>query len=239
MGVARRHRGPGPTGRLHHRHHRVPAGDGDPPGGRFGPGLPEQLPPPGLGAAVRAGRQLRQDHDLPVPQLGLCHRRASHRHPRQGPHVPRGHAHRRLRAGPDPHRSGLGQADLRVPVAAGAFLLGMDRPAGRALRPVQARHVHPLLPRTRRDLPHQLEGLRRELQRRLPRSLRAPPPQQAAQADGHHRAFRGPHLQRIQAPLQRRGRHRRARGPHPPSSCLATTPTSSTPTSPRCPTRRS
>ncbi len=120
VGVAGRHRGPPRARRLPDQPDRRAARPGDPPGGRLGARLPEQLPPPGVGAGVRRRRPLRAPAHLPVPQLGLRDRRPPRRHPRQGPHVPRRLADGGLRAGADPRRGRLGQARVRVPVAADA-----------------------------------------------------------------------------------------------------------------------
>ena len=89
VGVARRHGGP-PASRAT----SSPAGSAPNPCSWCVPraarcGVPQQLPPPRLGAAVRSGRQLRVVDDVPVPQLELRPRRPPDRHTRPGAHVPR------------------------------------------------------------------------------------------------------------------------------------------------------
>ena len=67
-------------------------------------------------------------------------------------------------------------------------------PHRRALRPLPVRHLQPLPPPARPDLPDQLEGVRRELQRRLPRPLRPSAPERRAPVVGHDRALLRTHL---------------------------------------------
>ena len=204
--------------------------------------LPQQLPPPRVGPVVRSGRQLRLVDDLPVPQLGLRPRRPPDRHSRQRAHVSRtASSMARLRPRADPHRGGVGQARVRLPVA--------------ARRRRSREWIAPLAPtvttatssarftRYHRDarpgVPDQLEGVRRELERRLPRAVRAPPAQHAAHArstrscgsTGRTCSGYKPHPDGV--------RHdRRPHRPRPRGARAATTPTSSTPTSRRCRIRR-
>src|SRR4026207_645878 len=86
----------------------------------------------------------------------------------------------------------------------------MDRPHRRALRQLQDRVVHALPPRPRPGVPDQLEGVRRELERRLPRAVRASPPELAAQVARHRRAPRAP-----PAPGRFAARTCSANKPHP------------------------
>ena len=158
---------------------RVPGGDRHPPGGRRGQGFPQQLPAPGVGPRVRARRPLRQDADLPVPQLGVRDRRPADRRSRRAPDVSGRHC----------RTSEYGLVPIRVEVAWDKLVfacLSHRAPSfDEWIAPLAERYdryqfgkMHALPPRPRRDVPDQLEGVLRELERRLPRPLRPPPPQQ-------------------------------------------------------------
>ncbi len=199
MGVARRHRGSHVARRLSHGDDRLPARAGRADHRWSDQGLPQHLPASGLTRAVGGDGSLQGVDDMPVPQLVVRPRRSADRHPRPPADVPGRHPDGGLRPRADPHRGGVGQARVRLPVAPCAVVPRVDRSTGRALRQLPVRHVHPVHPPAGPDVPHQLEGVRRELQRRLPRPLRPSPAQRSAPLTGHRGALRRAHVQRLQA----------------------------------------
>ena len=226
--------------RLHHREHRRPAGPRHPPGRRVGPGLPQQLPPP---------RRRR----WPIEPAGHCGRTLT------CPYHNWSYAiDGRLIGIPDEPRmypdgfpkEDYGLVPIRVEVAWDMLVFGCLShrapavPASGSRRSPTAttatafetfRRFHRA---ARPDLPHQLEGVRRELERRLPRAFRAPAVQRrAATTSTRSCASRAGPAAATSPTARRRRSVGRSHRPDRTSSCAATTPTSSTPTSRRCRTR--